>query len=244
MAQRGVLITGAGSGLGRMIAMRFAAQGVAVALVGRRAEPLHETARRLDDACPDHLVLPSDVREPDQVDKAMALIKQRFGGLHVLVNNAALLAHSSGQSVDPWTYFDCVIRTNIKGPALMAEKAVALMSPGGVIINVSSSVATRPTPNALAYGASKAALDHLTASLAVRYAPKRIRVVGVAPGGLFNNDGQRPTTEDAAADLVMYLASRHGSRMNGTVLQVDDGESVRTFVGRTRPEAPGGGESR
>jgi 3-oxoacyl-[acyl-carrier protein] reductase len=245
MGQQAVLITGAGSGLGRMIALRFGARGLAVALVGRRESLLGETASLLDKTCPGSLILPADVREPDQVREVMRRIRAEWGGLNAVVNNAALLAHSSEQSVDPWTYFDCVVRTNIKGPALVAEMAVELMAPGGVIINVSSSVATRPTPNAMAYGASKAALDHLTASQAVRYAPRRIRAVSVAPGGLFNNDGQKPTSEDATADLVLYLASRHGARVNGTVLRVDDGESVRTFVGRMRPKSgPVDGESR
>jgi NAD(P)-dependent dehydrogenase (short-subunit alcohol dehydrogenase family) len=244
MGERAVMITGAGGGLGRMLARRFAANGVAVALLGRRLGPLQETAQGLESCCPGHLVLPTDIRDPQAVDAAMSAVSARWDGLHALVNNAALLANPHGQSVDPWTYFECVLHTNIKGPALMAERAVPLMVPGGVIINVSSSAGARPTPDAVAYGASKAALDHLTATLAVRYAPSRIRVVGVAPGGLFNDDDKSPTTEEATVQLVVYLASRHGSRINGTTLQVDDGESVRTFAGRKRGDSGRDGEGR
>lgn len=217
------LITGAGSGLGRRVAERLAARGLGVALVGRRRPPLEETAAGL----PDALVAPADVREPDAVRAALAAVVARWGRLDVVVNCAALLAGPAPQGVGPWEHFSCVLRTNVLGPALVAEEAVAVMRPGGVIVHVGSSAADLPTPDALAYGASKAALAHLVASQAVRYAPRRVRVVGVAPGGLHDRPEGGISPMDSAAEAVIYLSSRYGAHFDGVMLRPDRGEVVR-----------------
>ncbi len=230
MGQGSVLITGAGSGLGRRLAVRFGGLGARVALLGRRPEPLEATQRALPEACPDSLVLPTDVRVPDGVRAAVGAVEERWGSLQLVVNNAALLANSP-QQVPPWMAFECVLKTNVLGPALVAEEAVRILPRGGVVVNVSSSAAREPTPDALAYGASKAALDHLTRSLAVRYAPRGVRVVGVAPGGRGPRE-RGVSLDEATVEMVVFLASRFGARLNATTLLVDDGQSVRNLRGR------------
>lgn len=210
--RRTALVTGAGSGLGRAVAIALSKQGFRVGLLGRRAAKLEETAARVHDG----VVLPADVREPAQVAEAVAAL----GRLDVVVNCAALLADPAEQSVDPWTYFSCVLRTNVLGAALVSEVAAEVMRPGGTIVHVGSSVAALPTPDHLAYGASKAALEHLVRSLHVRYRRRGVRVVGVAPGALHQDDG----AVDAAVGTVLFLLSRWGRRVAGTMVVVDGGE--------------------
>jgi NAD(P)-dependent dehydrogenase (short-subunit alcohol dehydrogenase family) len=228
------LITGAGSGLGRQTARLFASRGMGVALLGRREGPLAQTA----EGCEHALVLPTDVREPEQVRAAVRAVEARWGRLDVVVNAAALLGRPEDQSVDVWRYFECVLRTNVLGPALVTEEAVRLLRPGGVVVHVGSSVAAVPTPDALAYGASKAALEHLVGSHAVRFQSRRVRVVGFAPGGLHGppRGGQSPM--EAAAEVIAFLVSRHGAHIHGTTLRMDDGEVPRGFG-----PGPGGARS-
>lgn len=217
------LVTGGGSGLGRVIALRLGRAGLGVAVLGRRPEPLDTTVAEL----PDGLALPCDVREPDAVARALDAVLARWGRLDVVVNNAALLGDPGQQRVDPWTTFSCVLRTNVLGPAVVTELAVPRMRHGGLVVMIGSSVAALPTPDALAYGASKAALEHLVGSLARRHVPRRVRVVGLAPGGLFQDAGAEVTAADSVAETIVWLASRWGRHVNGTTLRLDDGEVVR-----------------
>ncbi len=215
-------MTGAGSGLGRAVARRLGERGLAIIAVGRRLAPLQVTIAELDEA----IAISADVRDPVAVAVAVAS-SARWGRLDVVVNAAALLGGQQGQSVGPWEHFSCVLRTNVLGPALVSDLAVEAMRPGGVIVHIGSSVADLPTPNALAYGASKAALAHLTASEAVRYATRRIRVVGVAPGGLHETGGRGLSTLQTTTEAVIYLASPYGAHFNGVMLRMDRGEVVR-----------------
>jgi NAD(P)-dependent dehydrogenase (short-subunit alcohol dehydrogenase family) len=214
------LITGAGSGLGRVVARRFAAKGLGVALVGRRQSALEETATGLSDA----LVAPADITDPDQVSRALEACEARWGRLDVVVNCAALLADAPGGL--SWPHFAQVLHTNVMGAAIVSEAAVERMKPGGVIVHIGSSRMDGPTPEALAYGASKAALAHLMASLAVRYAPRRVRVVGLAPGWLGGPAERVPAPLEAAADAIQFLASRGGALFQGVMLRMDGGEIV------------------
>jgi NAD(P)-dependent dehydrogenase (short-subunit alcohol dehydrogenase family) len=217
-------VTGGGAGLGRAVARRFAERGLAVTVVGRREGPLRETIEGLDEA----LAVPADVRDPDAVRAALQTTVDRWGRLDVVVNAAALLGGKQPQSVGPWDHFTCVLRTNVLGPALVTETAVPFLAKGSVVIHVGSSVADLPTPDALAYGASKAALAHLTASQAVRHVPRGIRVVGIAPGGL-HGDGPGLSSMEATVEGIVYLASRYGAHFNGVMLRMDRGEVVRAW---------------
>jgi len=214
------LITGAGSGLGRVVAARFAAKGLGVALVGRRQGPLEDTAEGL----PDALVAPADITDAEQAGRVVEACEARWGRLDVVVNCAALLADARGEAT--WPHFAHVLQTNVMGAAVISEAAVARMKPGGVIVHIGSSRMDGPTPEALAYGASKAALAHLTASLAVRYAPRRVRVVGLAPGWLGGPADRVPSPLEAAADAIQFLASRGGALFQGVMLRMDGGEIV------------------
>lgn len=166
MTQQGILITGAGSGIGRATARAFIAAGWRVALLGRREDALRETA-----GTHDALILPCDVTDPAQVDAAFARVEAEWERLDVLFNNAGLSlkpAPIDEIAVDDWLALSNV---NITGMFLCARAAFGLMrrqSPqGGRIINNGSISADRPRPGSVPYTMSKHAVTGLTKTLAV-----------------------------------------------------------------------------
>ena len=207
-----VLVTGAGGGLGAGIAQRLGAQGWAVALLGRRGKPLEDTRAGLSPRCPDALCLPVDVRSEQGVREALGRIGTRWGSLQVVVNCAALRGRGP-QQVSRWDLFSCILRTNILGPALVTEHAVEWMGPGGIIVNVLDGGARGPTPDELAYGASKAGLAQLTRSLAARYCDRGIEVVGIELPTPVRDAGA-----DRAVDAVVSLVLGQSARCAGRVL--------------------------
>ena len=166
MTQRSILITGAGSGIGRATARAFIAAGWQVALVGRREEALRETA-----GTHGALVLPMDVTDPAQVEAGFARVETAFGRLDVLFNNAGMSL--PGKPIDEIAVEDwlALSNVNITGMFLCARAAFGLMrrqSPqGGRIINNGSISADRPRPGSVPYTMSKHAVTGLTKTLAV-----------------------------------------------------------------------------
>ncbi len=166
MTQRSILITGAGSGIGRATARAFIAAGWQVALVGRREEALRETA-----GTHGVLVLPMDVTDPAQVEAGFARVETEFGRLDVLFNNAGMSL--PGKPIDEIAVEDwlALSNVNITGMFLCARAAFGLMrrqSPqGGRIINNGSISADRPRPGSVPYTMSKHAVTGLTKTLAV-----------------------------------------------------------------------------
>lgn len=161
-----ILITGAGAGIGRDTARAFLAAGWRVALMGRRAETLRDTARG-DDV----LILPADVGDPDQVDTAFAQLHATWGRLDVLFNNAGIAAKPAPIDEIPVADWLAVMHTNISGMVLCARAAFHLMREqtpqGGRIINNGSISAHAPRPGSVPYTVSKHAVTGLTKTLAL-----------------------------------------------------------------------------
>ena len=162
------LVTGAGSGVGRHAALALLADGYAVALAGRRREPLEETANVAGKAAAERtLVVPTDITDPASVRDLFAEVKQRFGRLDVLFNNAGIGISASPEdlSVEDWK---AVVDTNLTGAFLCTQEAFRIMQDqdprGGRIINNGSISADRPRPNSIAYTATKHAITGLTKS--------------------------------------------------------------------------------
>ncbi|HEY1130626.1 MAG TPA: SDR family oxidoreductase [Roseateles sp.] len=158
------LVTGAGSGIGRAVARALAADGWTLALMGRREAPLRDT---LDGA----LHLPADVAEEAQVEAAFATLRQRFGRLDLLFNNAGIGAPPVPVDELTVAQWRAVVDTNLTGSFLCARAAFALMkaqSPrGGRIINNGSISAHAPRPFSAPYTATKHAITGLTKSLSL-----------------------------------------------------------------------------
>jgi NAD(P)-dependent dehydrogenase (short-subunit alcohol dehydrogenase family) len=204
-------VTGAGSGIGRAAAVALAHAGFAVALIGRRAEPLLETKETIGMAGGEAQVFQADVADAASVEHAFSQIAQAFGRLDVLFNNAGRNAGAvplEDYEVDFW---NDVVATNLTGVFLCAQAAYRLMkaqSPqGGRIINNGSISAHSPRPHTIAYSATKHAVTGITKSIAL-------------DGRAFNIACGQIDIGNAATSLT--------ERMNRGVLQAD---------GRMAPEA-------
>jgi len=158
------LVTGAGSGIGRAVARALAREGWTLALIGRREAALRETL-------PDALALPTDVADEAQVDAAFATLRERFGRLDLLFNNAGIGAPAVPIDELTVAQWRAVVDTNLTGSFLCARAAFALMksqSPrGGRIINNGSISAYSPRPFTAPYTATKHAVSGLTKSLSL-----------------------------------------------------------------------------
>ncbi|MEU1514382.1 SDR family oxidoreductase [Streptomyces sp. NPDC005811] len=243
---RTVLVTGAGTGIGRATAHAFAARGDRVIAVGRRPAPLAETAAHDEDRI---LPLAVDLTAEDGPATVVRTARERHGRIDVLVNNAAVVTTGSLRtctraSAQP------LLATNLVAPVLLTQAALpALEESRGVVVNVTTSVGQRGWPGNSLYAAGKAALEVLTRSWAVELAPLGIRVVAVAPGAVDTPIGEHAghTPEQRAALrawqlahtplgrigrpeevawAITRLASPQASFITGVILPVDGGAVV------------------
>lgn len=177
------VVTGAGSGLGAEIARRLSSEGATVVLTDLQEEAGRAVAAEFGG----HFVA-QDVTDEGQWTDVLTEVEQRFGGLHILVNNAGVAgrfdeSNPENTPLDEWRF---VQKVNVEGVFLGCRAAIPAMtrSGGGAIINMSSTAALSPAPDWIAYGASKATVRHMTRSVAVHCARSgsRIRCNSVHPG--------------------------------------------------------------
>jgi len=169
MEQRVAVVTGAGSGIGRAVALALLNDGYVVALAGRRLEPLQETASLASTGTA--LVLPTDVTDPASVDALFAAVKQASGRLDVLFNNAGIGAPTTDFGDISFEQWQSVVAVNVNGMFLCANRAYRAMRDqtprGGRIINNGSLSAHVPRPGSAAYTATKHAVTGLTKSISL-----------------------------------------------------------------------------
>jgi glucose 1-dehydrogenase len=191
---KNVLVTGASSGIGQAIAVRFAQEGANVAINFRSgAEQAEVTRTMVRDAYkangrPERreLVVQADVSNEDQVEAMFGRVLDEFGRLDVLINNAGIQKVAASHEIE-MADFDRVLSVDVRGPFLCAREAIRhfLSRPGGgVILNNSSVHETIPKPKYLPYSVSKGGLENMTRTLALEYAGRGIRVNAVGPGAV------------------------------------------------------------
>jgi NAD(P)-dependent dehydrogenase (short-subunit alcohol dehydrogenase family) len=169
--KRVALVTGAGSGIGRAVSIGLLRDGYSVVLAGRRADRLEETAREADEHGTRALAVPTDVTDPDSVQRLFEAVRAAFGRLDVLFNNAGVSA--PGVALEDITFDEwrSVVDTNLTGAFLCTQQAFRLMKtqrpPGGRIINNGSISAHVPRPKSAPYTATKHAITGLTKSTAL-----------------------------------------------------------------------------
>lgn len=239
--QKTALVTGAARGIGLATVKRFLADGWRVALLDIDGDNLQRTFTAL--AKPDvTLALACDVADPQSVSRAFGQVKERFGRLDALVNNAGIAIFKPILDV---TYEDWsrVLAVNLTGPFLCTQAAAPLMrdSGGGAIVNITSISGLRASTLRAAYGTSKAALAHLTKQQAAELAALGIRVNAVAPGPVDTAMAKAVHTpeirkdyhdhmplnryglEEELAEAIYFLCSERASYITGQVLAVDGG---------------------
>ncbi|HEY7488065.1 MAG TPA: SDR family oxidoreductase [Streptosporangiaceae bacterium] len=237
-----VIVTGAGTGIGRAAALAFARAGAHVLGVGRRAEPL----AAITNEHPDIVVQSADIRDHGAAEQIVDAALERWGRLDVLVNNAGVAAPMPLTDVTAERIGD-LLATNVVAPSLLARAALAhLRATRGAIVNISSTYGQRPAAGAAHYAATKAALEQLTRSWALELAPDGVRVNAVAPGptesdalvatGLpqtvidqIKHDeteriplGRRGEPAEVAA-WILRLAAHDAAWLTGAVLNIDGG---------------------
>ena len=171
MMSKIALVTGAGSGIGRAVALKLQSSGYDVALAGRRASELDKTVSFATAGGGRMIAIPTDVGKPESVDALFDAVGKEFGRLDVLFNNAGMGA--PGIPMDELTYeqWSAVVAVNLTGAFLCAQRAMKMMKNqtprGGRIINNGSISATTPRPNSAPYTATKHAITGLTKSVAL-----------------------------------------------------------------------------
>ena len=200
---RGIaLVTGAGSGIGRHTVRALLAADWQVALAGRREEALRETAAGA--AVGTTLVVPTDVTDPESVDALYAAVRDRFGRLDLLFNNAGVSSPAAQLEDISYQQWRTVVDTNLTGAFLCAQGAYRMMRDqdpqGGRIINNGSISAHTPRPNSIAYTATKHAVTGLTKSLALDGRRHRIACGQIDIGNAATDMTERMTTGILQAD--------------------------------------------
>jgi NAD(P)-dependent dehydrogenase (short-subunit alcohol dehydrogenase family) len=203
-SDRIVAVTGAGTGIGRATAHAFAAEGAHVVAIGRRSDPLSQTAAGHHRIMP----LPVDITAEDGPEQIVLAVSRAYGRLDVLVNNAAIVRGGALGTLTPQLIAP-QLATNLVAPILLTQAALPLLeASAGVIVNVSTAVGQRGWPGNSVYAATKTALETLTRSWAVELAPRGIRVVAVAPGAVDTPIGEHQglTPQQRAAVRQWQLA--------------------------------------
>ncbi|MBY8862700.1 SDR family oxidoreductase [Nocardia sp. CA2R105] len=249
-ADRRVLITGAGSGIGRATVLRILSEGGTVVGADVNEAGLAETAALAAErgAADRFGTVRIDISDESSVQAGVATALERLGGLDALVNAAGILrsAHTHELSLADWNR---IIATNLTGTFLMTREALApLLETGrGVIVNFASTSTFFAHPYMAAYAASKGGIMSMTHALAAEYAKQGLRVVAVAPGSISSDmtDGRGPglpedadlqlfmklmpmlgkgfASPDTVAGVVAMLASDDGAFITGTEVRIDGG---------------------
>lgn len=249
------LITGAARGIGLATARHFLEQGWQVALLdidgamqAHAAESLGLSKRVL--------ALTGDVSDDRQVAQSMAEVKDRFGALHALVNNAgeAVFKPLLDTTPEEWSR---VLDVNLTGPFICTRAAVPLMTDGSAIVNIASISGLRASTLRVAYGTSKAALMHLTKQMAAEFAGLGIRANCVAPGPVDTAMAKavhspeiradyhdaiplgRYGLEEEIAQAIWFLCSDQATYITGQTLAVDGGFDATGIGLKTLREGPG-----
>ncbi|MFD3581780.1 SDR family NAD(P)-dependent oxidoreductase [Streptomyces sp. NPDC058683] len=249
-AGRTALVTGAGSGIGRAVALAFAAEGARVVVAGRREQPLKETVALIEERGGEALAVPADVSRAGGAEALVAAAVEHFGSLDVAVNNAGIFRGGAPLAGLPEADWHEQLSVNVTGVhlALQAEiRRMRTQPAGGAIVNVSSTFGAHvTTAGAAAYSATKAAVTALSRGAALDHIRDGVRINVVSPGAtatpmsLRAGETERDRAERARATLplarisstqeiaaaVLYLASDDAASVVGTDLVVDSGGSL------------------
>ncbi|MFJ5046977.1 SDR family NAD(P)-dependent oxidoreductase [Streptomyces sp. NPDC088719] len=247
---KAVLVTGAGSGIGRAVALAFAAEGASVVVAGRTAAPLDETVALIREEGGSAVAITADVTRSEDVRALVRRTVEHFGSLDVAVNNAGVFRGGAAVADLPEEDWRTQLDINVTGVFLSLQAEIARMRDqptGGAIVNIASNLGAHTRiPGAAGYIATKAAVAALTRAAALDHIADGIRVNAVSPGATATAMSLHPgeteagraarmkdesplgrvssTAEVAAA--VLYLASPDAASVVGSDLVIDGGASA------------------
>jgi 3-oxoacyl-[acyl-carrier protein] reductase len=242
-----VVVTGAGGIFGRRIAAAFARAGARLCLSDPRPEVLDQLPGELGLSPDATLLHVTELREDDSILDLVRLVERAWGAPDILINNAGV--YPRGQLLDiPADEWDRIMDVNLRAPFLLTREIARLMIRAGVqgsVVNITSGAARTLRTGSVPYGTSKAALERLTAGLALELAPHRIRVNAVSPGFAPGSTVSplspayvdamlariplgRSSGPDDAPNAILFLCSENASFITGATLAVDGGNSLGT----------------
>ncbi|WP_195576242.1 SDR family NAD(P)-dependent oxidoreductase [Paenibacillus sp. 1001270B_150601_E10] len=240
------VVTGAGSGMGRVTSIKLAKEGKKLVLVDFNAPAAEETLNLIKQEHGEGIVVQADVSKNADVERYVQAALDTYGRIDIFFNNAGVISKPNLLADTPEEEFDRVIAVNFKGVFLGMKHVLKVMEEqgSGVIINTASTAGVKPEHSVSVYSASKHAVVSLTKSAAMEYSSKGIRIVAVCPGGVQTNlvagfqksieeTGHVPEIQyprigrmaeaEEIANVVAFLASPEASYMTGSIVVVDGG---------------------
>jgi NAD(P)-dependent dehydrogenase (short-subunit alcohol dehydrogenase family) len=243
LVDKRAIVTGGAAGIGRSIALAFADEGADVAIADVQLQKAQDIAREIEARGRRALAVACDVGYSAQVDGMVGQVVEAFGGIDVLVNNAAIILEGSFWEIADADW-ERIIRNNLSSVFYCSRAVARVMihqGDGGCIINMSSIHATLSEPQAGPYTAAKGGIEALSRTMATELAPYRVRVNCVAPGATYSELTTPMYTESVKQALfqrvplkeiaqpewiasgVVFLASEESRYMTGQVLTIDGG---------------------
>jgi NAD(P)-dependent dehydrogenase (short-subunit alcohol dehydrogenase family) len=248
LTNRSTIVTGAGSGIGRAAALRFARAGAHVLAADLNADTANAVVDEIKAAGGTAVCVTGDLSDQSVVSQVVATAVETFGGIDVLVNNAGIMDGMSACADVSDAEWERVIRVNLTAPFLLTRAVLPhMLARGrGVIVSTASEAGLRGSAAGTAYTVSKHGIVGLTRSIAVMYRNAGIRANAIAPGGTATNlavsadpaafgpraigaylsNVGRVAEADEQAAAIVFLASDAASNINGVILPVDNGWSA------------------
>jgi NAD(P)-dependent dehydrogenase (short-subunit alcohol dehydrogenase family) len=242
------IVTGGGTGIGRVIAREMARVGAHVVVASRNPDHINPAAEEIQRLGRQSLAVPVDVRVPEQVDNLVQATLGKFGRIDILVNNHGALFQCAVEDLSPGGW-NAIIGINLTGVFLCSRAVgkVMIQQQRGKIINIVSVAGLHGSPMTAPYGAAKAGVINFTKSLAMEWSKHRIYVNAVAPGPILTESGRdllwsspelqqkvrervplgRYGEPEEVAAAVIFLASEASSYITGETLYVDGGPPLR-----------------
>ena len=238
------IVTGGASGIGRAACLHFLQEGAKVVIADRNVAGAEETLALMEGSSEDSMVAPLDVSSASQVQAVVNETVSRFGGLHILVNGAAILIRTPPLVEVDDVVWDLTMDTNLKGLFYCCKYAIPAMlqTGGGSIVNIASMSGVRGIAYSVPYAVSKAGVIHLSKVAAAQYTSQGVRVNCIAPGGVDTpqmrgstassetfrerNEGHplgRVGQPEEIANLITWLSSDEASYVSGSTYIIDGG---------------------
>ena len=238
------IVTGGASGIGRAVCLRFLQEGAKVVIADRNVAGAEETLALMEGSGEDSMVAPLDVSNASQVESVVNETVSRFGGLHILVNGAAILIRTPPLVEVDDVVWDLTMDTNLKGLFYCCKYAIPemLRTGGGSIVNIASMSGVRGIAYSVPYAVSKAGVIHLSKVAAAQYTSQGVRINCIAPGGVDTPQmrGSTASSEtfrqrnavhplgrvgqpEEIANLITWLSSDEAAYVSGSTYIIDGG---------------------